>query len=110
MSSPKRPFVAILGGAKVSDKIKLISNLLGKVDHILIGGAMAYTLLKARGVAVGKSRVEADQVEEMKKLLAKAGDKIVLPVRPRGGGQLRLQGHDRRQAHRGAPARTSPTA
>jgi len=76
---PKRPFVAILGGAKVSDKIKLISNLLGKVDHILIGGAMAYTLLKARGVAVGKSRVEEDQVEEMKKLLAQAGGKIVLP-------------------------------
>ena len=79
VSSPKRPFVAILGGAKVSDKIKLISNLLGKVDHILIGGAMAYTLLKARGVAVGKSRVEEDQVEEMKKLLGQAGGKIVLP-------------------------------
>ena len=80
VSSPKRPFVAILGGAKVSDKIKLISTLLGKVDNILIGGAMAYTLLKASGVAVGKSRVEEDQVEEMKNLLAKAGGKIVLPV------------------------------
>jgi len=78
--TPRRPFVAILGGAKVSDKIKLISALLGKVDRILIGGAMAYTLLQARGVNVGKSRVEADQVEEMKSLLAKAGDKIVLPV------------------------------
>jgi len=80
VSTPRRPFVAILGGAKVSDKIKLISALLGKVDRILIGGAMAYTLLQARGVNVGKSRVEADQVEEMKSLLAKAGDKIVLPV------------------------------
>lgn len=80
VANPKRPFVAILGGAKVSDKIKLISNLLGKVDRILIGGAMAYTLLKAKGVAVGKSRVEEDQVEEMKKLLATAGDKIMLPV------------------------------
>ena len=80
VSEPKRPFVAILGGAKVSDKIKLISTLLTKVDKILIGGAMAYTLLKAKGVNVGKSRVEADQVEEMKSLLAKAGDKIVLPV------------------------------
>ena len=79
VSSPKKPFVAILGGAKVSDKIKLISNLLGKVDNILIGGAMAYTLLKASAVAVGKSRVEEDQVEEMKKLLATAGGKIILP-------------------------------
>jgi len=80
VSSPKRPFVAILGGAKVSDKIKLIGNLLGKVDRILIGGAMAYTLLKAKGAEVGKSLVEADQVDAMKELLAKAGDKILLPV------------------------------
>lgn len=80
VANPARPFVAILGGAKVSDKIKLISTLLSKVDNILIGGAMAYTLLKARGVSVGKSLVEADQVEPMKDLLAKAGDKIVLPV------------------------------
>ena len=79
VSDPQRPFVSILGGAKVSDKIKLISTLLGKVDRILIGGAMAYTLLKARGGAVGKSLVEEDQVEEMKALLGKAGDKIVLP-------------------------------
>ena len=79
VAEPVRPFVAILGGAKVSDKIKLISSLLGKVDRILIGGAMAYTLLKAQGVSVGKSLVEADQVEEMKSLLAKAGEKIVLP-------------------------------
>ncbi len=79
VASPKRPFVAVLGGAKVSDKIKLISNLLGKVDRILVGGAMAYTLLKARGVKVGKSLVEEDQVAEMQGLLAKAGDKILLP-------------------------------
>ena len=63
----------------MSDKIKLISNLLNKVDNIIIGGAMAYTLLKAQGNKVGKSRVEEDQVEEMKKLLAQAAGKIVLP-------------------------------
>lgn len=80
VSEPKRPFVAILGGAKVSDKIKLISKLLEKVDRILIGGAMAYTLLKAKGVSIGKSLLEAEMVEEMKTLLAKAGDKIMLPV------------------------------
>ncbi len=79
VDDPKRPFLAILGGAKVSDKIKLISSLLDKVDRIIIGGAMAYTLLKAKGVSVGKSRVEADQVDEMRSLLEKAGDTIVLP-------------------------------
>jgi len=79
VDNPARPFVAILGGAKVSDKIKLISALLGKVDRILIGGAMAYTLLKARGENIGISLVEEDQVEIMKVLLAEAGDKILLP-------------------------------
>lgn len=80
VASPKRPFLAILGGAKVSDKIKLIAKLLDQTDRILIGGAMAYTLLKAKGVAIGKSLCEEDQVEEMKALLAKAGDKILLPI------------------------------
>lgn len=80
VADPKRPFVAILGGAKVSDKIKLISSLLDKVDTILIGGAMAYTLLKAQGIAVGKSLVEEEQVNEMKALLEKAGNKIRLPM------------------------------
>ena len=80
LASPARPFVAILGGAKVSDKISLISTLLEKVDRLLIGGAMAYTLLAAKGVAVGKSRLEADRIEEMKPLLARAGEKILLPV------------------------------
>ena len=79
VADPARPFVAILGGAKVSDKIKLIRSLLTKVDRILIGGAMAYTLLKAQGHAIGTSLLEADQVSEMKALLAEAGDTICLP-------------------------------
>jgi len=79
VSEPARPFTAILGGAKVSDKIKLISTLLQKVDHILIGGAMAYTLLKSQGVQVGTSLLEEDQVEPMAELMAAAGGKIVLP-------------------------------
>jgi phosphoglycerate kinase len=79
VEEPKRPFLAILGGAKVSDKIKLIDSLLGKCDKILIGGAMAYTLLKAQGHNVGKSRVEEDQLDTMKDLLAKAGDTLLLP-------------------------------
>ena len=79
LAEPARPFVAILGGVKVSDKIKLIASLLEKVDRIIIGGAMAYTLLKARGVAVGKSLVEDDQLAEMKALLDRPGEKIMLP-------------------------------
>jgi len=79
VSDPARPFVAILGGAKVSDKIRLISLLLEKVDRILVGGAMAYTLLKAKGASVGKSLVEQDQIEPMKALLERAGGKILLP-------------------------------
>jgi len=80
VADPKRPFLAILGGAKVSDKILLIERLLEKVDGILIGGAMAYTLLKAKGIPTGRSRVEEEQVEAMRALLEKAGDKILLPV------------------------------
>jgi len=79
VAEPVRPFVAILGGAKVSDKIKLISALLDKVDKIIIGGGMTYTLLKSQGVTIGKSILEPDQVGAMKELLANAGDKIVLP-------------------------------
>lgn len=80
--NPKRPSVAIMGGAKVSDKIGLIKNLLGKVDAILIGGAMAYTFLKAQGIAIGRSRVEDDKVDLARELLTEAahkGVKIVLP-------------------------------
>ena len=75
--NPQRPSVAIMGGAKVSDKIGLIKNLLNKVDSILIGGAMAYTFLKAQGIAIGRSRVEDDKVELAKELLAEAANKGV---------------------------------
>ncbi len=80
LESPKRPFVAILGGAKVSDKIAVIEALLGKVDRLLIGGGMANTFLKAKGYNMGKSLVEADAVETARDLLQKGGDKLVLPV------------------------------
>src|SRR5579863_220955 len=76
---PERPCIAILGGAKVSDKIEVIENLLKIVDQILIGGAMAYTFLKARGEPVGKSLVEEDKVALAKELLARAGNKLMLP-------------------------------
>lgn len=80
ISQPERPFVAILGGAKVSDKINVIKNLLSICDHVLIGGAMAYTFSLAQGGAVGKSLVEPEKVELAKQLLADGGEKLVLPV------------------------------
>ncbi len=72
LHNPDRPFVAILGGAKVSDKLEVIENLLGKVDALCIGGAMAYTFLKSRGVAVGKSLVEDDLLDKARDLEARA--------------------------------------
>ncbi len=80
IASPKRPFVAILGGAKVSDKINVIKNLLSICDSVLIGGAMAYTFSLAQGGKVGKSLVEPDKVELAKELIAIGGTKLVLPV------------------------------
>jgi phosphoglycerate kinase len=83
LDEPAKPFVAILGGAKVSDKIEVIDNLLSKVDAILIGGGMAYTFLKAKGQATGKSLLEADKIDVAKEALAKAeakGVRFLLPV------------------------------
>lgn len=80
VEKPARPFVAILGGAKISDKIAVIENLLGKADRILIGGGMANTFLKAQGIAIGDSLVEEESVATAKGILSKAGDKLTLPV------------------------------
>ena len=80
VDNPERPLVAILGGAKVSDKIAVIENLLEKADKVIIGGGMAYTFMKAQGKEIGISLCESDKVEYARELMAKAGDKLVLPV------------------------------
>ena len=83
LENPEKPFLAILGGAKVSDKIGVIENLLNKVDEILIGGGMAYTFLKANGAEIGESLCEEDKIEEAKKIMKKAeeaGVKLLLPL------------------------------
>ena len=83
LDDPKRPFVAVLGGAKVSDKINVINNLLEKADTIIIGGGMAYTFIKAQGFEVGKSLLESDRLDYAKDMIAKAADKgvkFLLPV------------------------------
>jgi phosphoglycerate kinase len=77
---PKRPFVSIIGGAKISGKIDVVEALLPKVDKILIGGGMAYTFFKAQGLEIGKSLCEDDRVNMAKELIEKAGDKLVLPL------------------------------
>ena len=87
--NPQHPCVAILGGAKVSDKIEVIENLMKFVDQLLIGGAMAYTFLKAQGKPVGKSLVEDDKVELAKTLLSRAGSKLMLPVDHVVAGELK---------------------
>jgi phosphoglycerate kinase len=80
VDTPKRPFVAIIGGAKVSGKIDVIESLLPKVDTLLVGGGMAFTFLKAQGKEIGGSLVENDRIEMARALLAKAGSKLMLPV------------------------------
>src|SRR5206468_10154831 len=78
--NPARPCIAILGGAKVSDKIEVIQNLIKVVDRLLIGGAMAYTFLRARGEGTGKSLVEEDKIDLAKQLLSAHSDKLMLPL------------------------------
>ena len=83
LSDPERPFVAVLGGAKVSDKLNVINNLLEKVDTLIIGGGMAYTFLKAQGHEVGNSLCELDQLDYAREMIAKAqanGRQLLLPV------------------------------
>jgi len=80
LENPQRPFVAVLGGAKISGKIDVIEQLLPKVDRLIIGGAMACTFFKAMGIETGKSLVEADRVEMAKSILERSGGKLLLPV------------------------------
>ena len=80
VEAPERPFVAILGGSKVSDKIGVIENLLEKADKVLIGGGMTYTFYKAQGIEIGNSLVEEDKLDVAKVLLEKANGKLILPV------------------------------
>ena len=83
LSNPERPFVAILGGAKVADKLGVIKNLLEKVDTLIIGGGMAYTFLKAQGMEIGRSLLDAEKIEFAKEMMAEAKSrniKLLLPV------------------------------
>ncbi|MGX7052387.1 phosphoglycerate kinase [Leuconostoc palmae] len=80
VANPVRPFVAIIGGAKVSDKIEIVKSLLAKADKVIVGGGMAYTFDAAKGNKIGNSLFEADKVELAKELMAEAGDKLVLPI------------------------------
>ncbi len=97
---PKHPYVAVMGGAKVSDKILVIENLLKKVDRLLIGGAMTYTFLKAQGVPVGSSKFESDKLDLARRVLDLAGEKLVLPIdhlvadRPEAGARTKVVGRD----------------
>jgi len=80
MGNPKRPLLGIMGGAKVSDKINFINALLAKVDHLLIGGKMTYTFMKAQGIAVGSMKIDNEELENAKKLLPQVDRKITLPI------------------------------
>ena len=98
LGDPKRPFVAIIGGSKVSGKIDVIKNLLPRVDKLLIGGGMTYTFLKAQGLEVGKSIVENDKLDLARSLMAEAGDKLVLGTDFVVTDKLDFKGAHRRRA------------
>ena len=103
LAKPRRPFVAVLGGAKISGKIDVIENLLPKVDRILIGGAMACTFYKAKGGKVGNSLVEDDRLDMAKALMTRAGDKLVLPDGAVIGQSLEKPGEVREVAWNAVP-------
>ena len=101
VTNPPRPYIAIMGGAKISDKIQLIDNLLEKADKILIGGGMANTFLRAQGYETGTSLVEEDAVEEAKRLIAAAGEQLVIPIDVVVAGEFSADAKgDLRFAHR----------
>jgi phosphoglycerate kinase len=104
LSNPKRPFVAILGGSKISGKIDVVEALLPRVDHLLIGGAMACTFFKAMGLETGKSLVEPDRVDMAKDLLKRAGNKLVLPTDAMVAASLDDKGNARAVARDSIPA------
>ena len=104
LSSPKRPFVAVLGGAKISGKIDVIEQLLPKVDRMLIGGAMACTFFKAMGLETGTSLVEAERVDMARELLKRGGDKLVLPTDARVAASLDQPTAMQEVARNGIPA------
>jgi phosphoglycerate kinase len=97
---PKDPYVAVMGGAKVSDKITVIEHLLHKVDRLLIGGAMTYTFLKAQGLPIGRSKFEADKLDLARQVLDLAGDKLLLPIdhlvarQPEAGAETQVVGRE----------------
>jgi phosphoglycerate kinase len=103
LESPKHPFVSILGGAKISGKIDVIENMLGKVDKLLIGGAMMFTFLKSQGKSIGNSLCEDDKLDLARELLARAGSRIMLPVDAIAAASLDNEG----SAH-GVPAGDIP--
>ncbi len=107
LEDPARPFVAILGGAKISGKIDVIENLLPRVDRLLIGGAMANTFFRAMGLETGTSLVEADRVDMARDLLERAGDKLVLPVDCVVAAEARADAKPRTTARDAVPADAS---
>jgi phosphoglycerate kinase len=100
LACPRHPYVAVMGGAKVSDKISVIENLIKKVDRLLIGGAMTYTFMRAQGKAVGNSKIEADKLDVARHVLDLAGEKLVLPQdhlvasKPEAGAETKVVSGD----------------